>query len=280
MNLRVHLLTAGTCRQLDAAVRLGGGLRQIDFPAGVAVIEHPDAGVWLFDTGYTQRFFTETRRWPAALYAALTPVSCSSADPVVVQLPQLGIATDRVAGIVVSHLHADHIGGLRDFPDAQLVWSASAQAHSQGGFTDLRHGFLPGLLPDDWQLRQQAAETFAPVATGLAEPFDTGWDLFGDASALLIALPGHHKGHLGCWLPATQGPPVLLVADACWSGRALSAGQLPPRLVRRLVMASTGQYAATITALAELHRRQPEILIVPSHCAPSITLARRVLGQR
>ena len=57
----------------------------------------------------------------------------------------------------------------------------------------------------------------------LEPPFDGfghGLDLFGDASLLLVSLPGHAAGHFGALFDDGRGP-VFLVADASWSSQAI-----------------------------------------------------------
>jgi glyoxylase-like metal-dependent hydrolase (beta-lactamase superfamily II) len=107
---------------------------------------------------------------------------------------------------------------------------------------------------------------------GLAE----GYDVAGDGSIVAVSLPGHSPGHLGLWLPLTQGPPVLLVGDACWL-RASLTGDLPPRQVIA-TMHDPAAYVRTISALSRLADARPDILIVPSHCQETVARARVLLG--
>ena len=46
-----ELLVAGHCVQLERFVRRGGAWRSIEFPSLVALLDHPDGGVVLYDTG-------------------------------------------------------------------------------------------------------------------------------------------------------------------------------------------------------------------------------------
>lgn len=280
VGVHVELLVAGSCAQREALSRAGGSWRSIAFPALVALVRHPRAGVLLFDTGYTERFGEQTRCWPEAAYRYLTPVTLGPGDTARIQLAERGIGPDDVGHIVVSHAHADHIAGLRDFPSARIVCGAAELPPGWRGrsrLTLLRHAVLPGLLPDDFDERRYAASTAPRAATGLPGPLDTGADLFGDGSALAVDLPGHTAGQLGLFLPVTQGPPVLLVGDACWHRTAVTDGQLPPRLVQA-GMADPARYRSSVAALAAVHRARPDVQIVPSHCADTIALVREQLG--
>ncbi|MEI2826429.1 MAG: MBL fold metallo-hydrolase [Dermatophilaceae bacterium] len=121
--VRVELIVAGSCRSVGGLAVAGQGLRPIDFPALVAVIEHPRTGIVLFDTGYTDRFDEQTRPFPQRFYRWLTPMRLAPEATVVAQLAARDISADDVEHVVVSHLHADHVAGLRDFPRARITFS-------------------------------------------------------------------------------------------------------------------------------------------------------------
>ena len=277
MTINVRLLVAGRSVQRQRFARRSGGWQRIGFPATVALLEHPEYGHTLFDTGYAPRFREATDRFPQRLYRWLVPVELDADDAAVEQLGALGITPGQVPTVVLSHLHGDHIGGLRDFPDARIVWSAATElAGATPGLPGslgaalgtTRHGFLPALLPPDLLGRVQAMESMPVVDTGLPG-FGTGHDLFGDGSVVLVPLPGHAPGHLGLWLPATQGTPLFLVGDACWLRAAFLSGDLPPAWVLR-TLGGQESYTHTVESLARLAAARPDIVIVPSHCAESV----------
>lgn len=55
-------LERGSCRHPQAMTIRGGSLCAVDFPALVGVIDHPDRGLFLFDTGYDPAFIDIRRR--------------------------------------------------------------------------------------------------------------------------------------------------------------------------------------------------------------------------
>ncbi len=286
MTVRLTLLEAGRSRQLEALARAGGSWRWISFPATVAVVEHSRHGVLLFDTGYSERFFTATARLPQQLYRRLVPARLAPGEAAVDQLAALGIEAATVGTVLLSHLHGDHLSGLRDFPRAAILLSAAtdlrgaAPGRTATGRTAWRttaSGFLPELLPADLAGRRSDIEALPEVATGLPG-FADGRDVFGDGSAVAVPLPGHAPGHLGLWLPATQGPPVFLVGDACWLAAAFTRGALPPAPVRALAGQAGPAYRRTVAGLAALALARPDVAIVPSHCQDSVAKLRRELS--
>jgi len=235
-----------------AAIAGGSWLKKVRFHATVVLLEHPAHGRVLFDTGYSQRFFTATARWPYRLYRAFTPVTLTEPGGIAEVLRKRGIDPASVRHIIVSHWHADHIGGLRDFPTATLHTNRAAWDSIQGlcGITALRKAFLPGLVPDDAATRMR----------WLSE----GDDVFGDGSMSVLELPGHATGQIGVRFVADNGQPVLLAADACWLSDAYRELRMPHPITR--IIHDWGTYQRSLTRLHDLHRDEPDLLIVPCHC--------------
>ena len=94
----------------------------------------------LFDTGYAERFLTETRSFPNRLYRMVTPVSFAPGQGLAAQLDARGLDRREVGHVFLSHFHADHVAGLADFPNARVHCSAAAwsQARSLRGIAALR----------------------------------------------------------------------------------------------------------------------------------------------
>jgi glyoxylase-like metal-dependent hydrolase (beta-lactamase superfamily II) len=281
MTVELTFLTAGSCRNPERMVRSGGSWKPVDLPSLVGVIRHPDLGVLLYDTGYAPRFFTETARLPGSAYARVTPVSCTADDTAAAQLHRAGVKPEDVSLVMVSHFHADHIGGLRDFPAARFLYLRAAfdpRWRGYGQLRLLRHGFLPGLLPPDFEARSDFADDRPRVPLPLrGADLGPGFDLLGDGSVLGIDLSGHVRGQLGLVVNLPGRRTVVLAADACWSGRAVTHGELPHPVVRLITDDWTG-YRRVITALGQIFEPAGDLLIVPSHCAPSISRAADALG--
>lgn len=279
-SLTLQLLVAGYCTHPGFVInpRRGGWAAQ-PFPALVALLRHPTHGLILYDTGYAPRFFAETARFPASLYRRVTPVVCSPEDTVVAQLARQGIYPDDIGLIILSHFHADHVGGLLDFPHARLLYLRAAldpRVRHRSAFTNVRQGLLPGLLPPDLAVRSTFADEQPRRLLPDLAPFETGYDLLGDGSLLGVEVSGHAPGQLGLCFTAQGGQSVFLVADACWTRHAFGRLELPWPPVR-LITHDMAQYRAHIHRLHALATRRPDLLLVPSHCQESIDLAASVL---
>ena len=243
----------------------------MDFPSYCALILHPSAGPILYDTGYSDRFREATEGFPGRLYRWITPVRLRPEERLEAQLAGHGLRPEDVGTVFVSHLHADHVSGLRDLPRARFVMLRQEMASTLGrrGFAALRRGFLPDLLPADFARRADCADERAVVDLGASwRPFDRGLDLLGDRSLVGVPLPGHTPGQLGLLLVDQAGRDVLLAGDACWSGRAWREQRLPSVLARPL-MHDWRRYVETLAGLKTLAERNPGLCIVPSHCEAS-----------
>lgn len=265
--LRIQLLAAGYCKQIEALTLRGGRWRTIRFPAIFACIEHPRHGLVLVDTGYAERFRAATRAFPYRLYRWVTPVAFRAEEGAAEQLRRRGYSAADVRYVIATHFHADHVAGLRDFPQARIVCSAAAYAavRSLRGVAAVKRAFLPALLPADAEERllPLAPDSRVLLPPELA-PFADGYDVFGDGSITAIDLPGHAAGQIGVALTDSRGQRWLLGADAAWSMRAVRERRLPHPAAFALFDAPA--YRETFSKLAELHRRQPDLRIAFSHC--------------
>jgi glyoxylase-like metal-dependent hydrolase (beta-lactamase superfamily II) len=274
----IHLLEVGHCRHPEWVTQRGGAWTSCRFPALAVLILHPDAGAMLYDTGYAERFEQATTPFPERFYRWLTPMTLPADQRLDAQLQRYGVRLDDVRRVIISHMHADHVAGLRDVPRARFtalradIDAARTLARSRVG--GLMKAHLPALLPDDFSTRLDIADERAAVTLGDAwTPFTHGFDLIGDGSLIAIPLPGHAAAQMGLVVRRDDGNRCFLAADACWSGPAMRTARLPSPLVRPLKH-DWSAYRHTFRRLHALSLAQPDLHIVPSHCAASIAALR------
>jgi glyoxylase-like metal-dependent hydrolase (beta-lactamase superfamily II) len=127
-----RLLDTGHCLARESLLMRGGGRQMIACHSLVALIQHPRHGWGLWDTGYAPRMLHETAGWPFWLYRRATPLRLDPELAVAAQLPRWGLSAADIRWIILSHLHADHIAGLHDFPTARVILTADAYASVAG----------------------------------------------------------------------------------------------------------------------------------------------------
>lgn len=272
MSVKLTLLNAGFCTNPEHIVIRGGRWQHIPLPAMFALIEHPRFGIVLYDTGYAQRFFDVTRRYPNKLYAQITPIHLREDEIAVCQLEARGIRPQDVERIFISHFHADHVAALADFPRAAYVHMPHAfdAVRNLRGLRALSKAYLPDLIPSDFESRQSPVDLAHPINLPPEyAPFTRGYDLLGDQSVIAVELPGHAVGQMGLFIRTTDAATTFLVGDACWLKRAYQENR-PPHPFANLLFADPAAYRATLSSLHTFHQSHPSVRIVPSHCAESI----------
>ncbi|WP_200308425.1 MBL fold metallo-hydrolase [Streptomyces adelaidensis] len=180
------------------------------------------------------------------------------------QVERLGFDRADVRHIVVTHFDSDHIGGLSDFPEAQVHVTA---AELLGAVTSPSRSE---------RLRYRAVQWAHGPKFVEHGPGGEPWRGFAAAKELdaiapgivLVPLPGHTRGHT-CVAVDTGTHWILHAGDAFFHRGALGDPAPAPavlRIMERLVAYDLKQVRANHARLAELHRRaDPDLVIVNAH---------------
>jgi glyoxylase-like metal-dependent hydrolase (beta-lactamase superfamily II) len=262
-HVTCHVLDTGHCLAHESLVMRGGARRQIACHSLVALIQHPQQGWGLWDTGYAPRMEQATAHWPFSLYRRATPLRLRPELAVAVQLPRWGLAPADISWIILSHLHADHLAGLIDFPAARIFLTADAYQSIQGrrGLRALAKAFIPSLLPADLFERATFIREFSGPALPALGPT---YDLFGDGALLLMPLPGHGRGQVGL-LAQTAERQILFAADGAWLTRSIRERRLPHPLTYLFIDDRRAQ-RDTLDRLHAFAQQSPDVALVPTHC--------------
>ncbi|MEP3277239.1 MAG: MBL fold metallo-hydrolase [Stappiaceae bacterium] len=173
-------------------------------------------GHTLIDTGYSPLVINpKTSELLLRTYKALLKPQIINPDPIKSGLSRLGLAREDINTVVITHFHADHIGGLLSLPQANIICSAAAwtSVQAKGRLANAIKGVFPSLIPDDLEKRMQFSEDARHpiVETRLGRAND----ISGDGSVLCVDLPGHLEGHIGLYFPQSEDD-FLYATDAQW----------------------------------------------------------------
>jgi len=236
-------------------------------PINVYVIEHA-SGLVLFDTGQDRASVTDESYFPGGLaghvYDRLARFDIGEQDTLTAQLATLGYSPSDVSTAIVSHLHQDHIGGLRELKAADLLVSAAEWAELSKAAPELRgflrrHIQLPGLK---WH-----HITMEPTSDPSLAPFTESLDVMGDGSLVLLPTPGHTAGSMSLLVRRGTKAPLLLVGDLTYGADILERRQVPGVGSRHDLAVTTGKVLA-------LKEQMPDLVVLPAH---DPTAARRLL---
>lgn len=277
--MKIDILHAGYCTAPEHLAIQGGRWRTIRFPAMFALFRHPKFGAMLFDTGYSYRFFDETKRFPNRFYRWMTPVHLREEDLVLNQLATFDLRPADISRVFISHFHADHIASLPDLAWSRYVYLPHAFSGLRNPSTgsgqvrpleDMKHAFLRGMIPPDFDSRSQEVDMSKPVL--LSEeyaPFKTGYDLLGDGSIVGVELPGHAHGQMGIFARDGADKVFFFVADAAWLKRSIVENN-PPHKIADMLFPDPAAYRETLGRLHSYHLTHPDTIVVPSHCDETV----------
>jgi glyoxylase-like metal-dependent hydrolase (beta-lactamase superfamily II) len=169
------------------------------------VIEHPDRGTFIVDTGVERAVHDPERAAVRGLVADFMKID----EKLVVRTDLASFLEQRgpIAGVFLTHLHLDHVMGMPDVPRRTPIYTGPGETAPRSmqnlvmgpNFERLLEGHVP---LSEWKFAHDPAGRF----DGLI-------DVFGDGSVWAIWVPGHTPGSTAYLVRTARGP-VLLTGDA------------------------------------------------------------------
>jgi N-acyl homoserine lactone hydrolase len=215
--VKIHLVSTGAVSvktKFREATRTGL-LAMLDFildkkftewmPIWVLIIEHPE-GVFVIDTGENADvndpgYFKSSGMFANWFDTTQFKFIVEKSEEIGPHLDQLNIPIEKVKAVVLTHLHLDHIDGLKYFPSTPIIVNRKEWERPFGD--------LPKLYPS-W---------FKPTLVDLDERcdvFEHAHYLTATKDLVLIETPGHTYHHCSVLLKADECV-VFFAADICYT---------------------------------------------------------------
>ena len=187
------------------------------------LIEHPKGRV-LVDTGAAYEYRDEN-------------TIMEESDSIICQLAKLGYTPDDIDYLVISHLHMDHAGYMKCFPNTTILIRKA----------ELQAAWWPEVYEHGFDLRDiESTRNFHFVQL---DPYED-YDIFMDGRIVLIDTCGHSRGHQSVVLDLPNSGKIVLAIDAApdkamldrgFSGRPFTNSLQEVRALRKIKhMADSG----------------------------------------
>ena len=256
--VKVHLVSTGavSVKTKFRESTKTGILASLDFifdkkftewmPIWVMVIEHPE-GVFVIDTGEQAEvndpgFFKSSGFFVNWFDTTQFKFIVKKEEEIGPQLSELNIPVEKIKAVVLTHLHLDHIDGLKYFPSTEIIVNKYEW--------EKPYGDLPKLYPA-W---------FAPTLVELNEQyenFEKASYLTKAKDLLMLHTPGHTYGHCSVVFNTDEGY-LFFGADVCYAQRQLIERKYSGTNASHRLAEKT--YAA-VTSFAKQHKT----IFIPSH---------------
>jgi N-acyl homoserine lactone hydrolase len=273
LAMKIHAIQTGAV-QIKASQKVGSGigpLRRLHLltdsswtdwlPIHAWAVETAE-GVIVVDTGETSRtaepgYFP---RWHP-YYRLAVKFNVAPDVEIGPQLLKLGIRSDDVRTVILTHLHTDHAGGLHHFPRSEILVSRKEYQIAKG-FAGRLRGYLPNRWPS-W-FKPKFVE-FEPTSFGR---FDHSCRITADGRVVVVPTPGHTPGHVSVIVQA-DGVSYFLAGDSTYTQQLL---------VQQRVDGVSPSKAQSMNTLKTIlgYARENRTVYLPCHDPESVERLKKV----
>lgn len=246
----VYIFHCGYCKNNLKNIFKNGKNEEIIFSSKVVLMHHKKYGYFIYDTGYSKQIYN--CGFVGNLYNFFNPTFVEKSDEIPEKLSKIGIPINDIKSLIISHLHPDHIGGLKFFDKSKILVSKDVYlSYKNNKFKNL---IFKSLLTDFFERKLSVIDNFKNMYF-----FKHAFDLFSDSSVILVKLDGHAKGQLGIYLPEHK---ILFAADCCWKAEFLEKID-KMKFIPKLIQDDFCEYKKTISLLGKL--KDKNIKLIFSH---------------
>ena len=215
-------------------------------------VRHPSHGLYIVDTGVERAFADDPEH---ALLSGIVG-KAMNVDRLKVENHLAGWLEHQkepLRGVFMTHLHLDHLTGMRDVPNDTPVFAGP-------GETSTRHWQNLVVKP----VTDEALAGKGPIRLWSFQGDPTGrfagvLDVFGDGMFWALLVPGHTAGGTA-YVARTPDGPVLLTGDTCHTAWGWNHGVEPGTFTR-----DQPRNAESLKALRDLVAAHPNVDVRLGH---------------
>jgi N-acyl homoserine lactone hydrolase len=231
-------------------------------------LRHPSRGLFIVDSGVERALARDAD--DAAVGSLTRYLSGLDEMQVDVDLASwLEQSGQPLAGVLLTHLHLDHVLGLPDVPRGTPLYTGPGETEPSSFLNVFTQSITDRVLRGhvalfEWQFEPDPSGRFAGVL-----------DIFGDGSVWALHVPGHTPGSTA-YLARTPNGPVVFTGDACHTSFGWEHGVEPGTF-----SLDQPESEASLTQLTALARRHPRLDVRLGHqklTAGAAALAREEQG--
>ena len=194
---------------------------QVILPVSAYLIRHPK-GVALIDTGWHTDLRGNQIKYLGRLHYWINKAILPERQAINEQLSEFGIKPKDLDYVVLSHLHSDHVSGLKLLSESKniIVSEEELKAAQKDKLRYIHH------MWKDVNLKtfQMSSSEYGPQRRS--------FDLFGDDSVVLVHVPGHTPG-LVATIIQNNGKFVLLTSDCGYATKSWEKMILPGVMINK-----------------------------------------------
>lgn len=218
-------------------------------------------GNWLIDGGSALDYVAQIHEVPSPgrFFMKQAAKGWTDIHPSVDVLAKFGLQVDQLSGMIATHGHFDHLGGLADIPNIPVYLPQAEidlveKSKQKEDFT---------ILPGDAQRLSNRTHAI-PWENRKFLLWDHQWDVYGDGRLVVLDTPGHTPGSLSVYVSLQDGRRVLLVGDTVWVKEGYET-RSPKGAIAANFDADPVATDMQIAMLWSLHQQDPGLIILPAH---------------
>lgn len=208
-------------------------------------IVHPTAGTFIVDSGMSERFINpEDNPDISAIVKLGVNTEALEVKRTTASLAEM---LGGIDGVLLTHIHMDHIMGLRDLPKETPVYIGPGDAGIKAFMNMFTQGTTDRLLSTQNTLREWQFDS-----NGIL-------DVFGDGSLYAIHAPGHTPGATAYLARTTEGP-QLMIGDVTHTKWGWEHGVEPGTYSE-----NAPESVVSLEKIQTLASMMPDVVVHPGH---------------